>query len=335
MKEAFLEFLEKEKNKLSINGGVFLSFVVHLLFFIASFLALERAKDNSAQASQVFTVTLEGGQKIGGITQVPKKGKNELKVGSKKEDKSKAGIKDTEIKEKKIKNKAKSELEFKKKIAKAKEVKKKELKKKELAKKKLAAKKKAEKAEKAKKLLKKKKEEAKKKLEAKKLSDKKKLDKEKLAQAKKRKAEREKNRELREKRLAEIARKVRANVYDGESTNAGGQGFGAAKLGGNGMGGGALASAEKVAYANALQQHVKSGWRWLAARDKLRALVLVEILPDGRIRSVEIAQSSGNKNFDDSILRAVKKANPVPAAPATIYNDFRTVRFWFDSSESS
>jgi len=331
MKEAFLEFLEREKDRLSFNGGVFLSFVLHLFFFIASFIALERAKDNSAQASQVFTVTLEGGQKLGGISQVPAKKESELKVGSKKEDQSRVGVEETKLKEK-----VKNELEFKKKVVKKKVVEKKEVKKKdkkkEEAKKKLEAKKKAEKA---KKLLKQKKEEAKKKLEAKKLAEKQKLDKEKLSQAKKRKAEREKNRALREKRLAEIARKVRSNVYNGESVNAGGQGFGAAKLGGNGMGGGTLASAEKVAYANALQQHVKSGWRWLAAREKLRALVLVEIFPDGRIKSVEISKSSGNRNFDDSVLRAVKKANPVPAAPATIYNDFKTVRFWFDSSESA
>ena len=105
MKEAFLEFLEKEKNKLSFNGGVFLSFVLHLVLFIAAFIALERTKDNSAQASQVFTVTLEGGEKLGGISQVPEKGKEKLRVGSKQESKSKVDTKADEGKKKKIQKK--------------------------------------------------------------------------------------------------------------------------------------------------------------------------------------------------------------------------------------
>jgi len=315
MKEAFLAFLEKEKDKLSFNGGVFLSFVLHLVLFLVAFIALERTKDNAAQASQVFTVTLEGGQNLGGIAQVPKKGKEKLKVGSKKESKAKVDVKEVKLKkEQEAKKASKKELEFKKKQAKKKAEKKKaELKKAKLKKEKL----KKEKLKKAK--------------------LKKKADKKKLEAAKKRKAEREvvEKRKAREKRLAEIAKKVRSNVYNGESTNVGGQGFGAAKLGGNGFGGGTLASAEKVAYANSLQQHVKSGWRWLAAREKLRCSVLVDILPDGRIRSVNISQSSGNSNFDESVLRAVRKANPVPAAPVGIYQDFKQVRFWFDSSESS
>ena len=349
MKEAFFEFLEKEKDKLSFNGGVFLSFILHFILFIVAFIALERTNNKAAQASQVFTVTLEGGKKLGGISQVPKKGKEKLKVGAQKSKvETKAKKKKVAEKTKEAKKKlAKKELEFKKKqekklaqkkAAKKKAEKKKAAEKKALEKKKkLEAKKKAEKKkELAKKAAEKKALEKKKKLEEKKKADTKKTElKKKLEEAKKRKAQREQARKKRDQRLAEIAKKVRSNVYNGESANAGGEGFGAAKLGGEGFGGGTLASAEKVAYANALQQHVKSGWRWLAARQKLRCLVLVDILPDGRIRTAKISQSSGNSNFDESVLRAVKKANPVPAAPVSIYNDFRQVRFWFDSSESS
>ena len=150
MKEAFLEFLDKEKNKLSFNGGVFLSFVLHLVLFIIALVALERTKDNSAQASQVFTVTLEGGEKLGGISQVPKKGKEKLKVGSKQESKSKVATKAVEAKKKKAEKKKteQKELEFKKKEAKKKiekkKAEKKKAEKKKAAKKKLEAKKKAE-----------------------------------------------------------------------------------------------------------------------------------------------------------------------------------------------
>ena len=329
MREAILRFLNRESQELSYSGGIVLSFILHLLCFLLALIALQRARDEAAQAVQIFTVTLEGGQNLGGISQVPKPDAAKLKPAAIQDTKAniKTGLEETEVE--KEKEQAKDE-EDKKEAEEIEEAKKAEAEKKVAEEKKLAE---IEKLEEAKKQQKLHEEQEKKKLEERtKLEDAKK----KKAEEDQKKAEtakKEMERKLRDRRLAELAQKVRANTYEGESANAGGEGFGAARLGGQGAGGGILASAEKVAYANALQEHVKSGWHWLTGRDRLRCLVVVEILPDGKVKSVDIAESSGNSNFDDSVIRAVRKADPVPTPPADLYNDFKTVRFWFDSHE--
>jgi hypothetical protein len=50
--------------------------------------------------------------------------------------------------------------------------------------------------------------------------------------------------------------------YLGESTDAGGQGFGAARIGGSGMGGGVVKPPEFFQYRALLIREVKSGWQW-------------------------------------------------------------------------
>ena len=131
----------------------------------------------------------------------------------------------------------------------------------------------------------------------------------KKAEEDKKKAEEDKKRERaqRDKQLADSLKKLK-NQYEGESADAGGKGFGAAALGGKGMGGGTLTSLEKLGYSNTLQRHVKQGWHWLGSTEKLTARVQVQILQNGQIQDVHIIQSSGNGNFDDSVVRAVFKA---------------------------
>ena len=163
----------------------------------------------------------------------------------------------------------------------------------------------------------------------------KKLEQEKKLEEKKKKEEEEekkKERALRDRQLAETLKKLK-NQYAGESADIGGKGFGAAALGGKGMGGGTLSSLEKIAYSNTLQKHVKEGWRWLNSSGRLIAKVEVSILRDGRIQNVNIIQKSGNPNFDDSVVRAVFKASPVPPAPENLYEEFKDVVFTFDSAE--
>jgi len=89
----------------------------------------------------------------------------------------------------------------------------------------------------------------------------------------------------------------------------------------------------EVAYQNELQAHVKSGWRWMQRTDRLRTLIKVKISSNGDLTDVRIVESSGNSNFDDSVVRAVRKASPVPPPPKEFYADFSDVRFWFDSSD--
>lgn len=118
--------------------------------------------------------------------------------------------------------------------------------------------------------------------------------------------------------------------YLGESAQAGGKGFGAARQGGEkGMGGGTLRPPEFFRYRDLLEAYVKGGWRWVGAETNLRARVVFDIAPDGTVSNVRIVEGSGNQDFDDSILRAVYKASPVPKPPDTVYEFFKQVRIEF------
>ncbi len=55
--------------------------------------------------------------------------------------------------------------------------------------------------------------------------------------------------------------------------------------------------------------------RWLLPPDMpadLSCEVLIELDPDGKLISVRIGRSSGNRHFDDSVVRAIYKSNPLP-----------------------
>ncbi len=121
--------------------------------------------------------------------------------------------------------------------------------------------------------------------------------------------------------------------YKGESTDAGGKGFGAAALGGKGMGGGVLLPAEALAYRDTLKDKIKEGWRWYDTNAALVTTVTFDISQSGELSQISVSTSSGNREFDDSVLRAIFKASPVPAPPEKVYQYFKRVRMVFDPRE--
>jgi len=121
--------------------------------------------------------------------------------------------------------------------------------------------------------------------------------------------------------------------YLGESTEAGGKGFGAGAVGGRGMGGGVQRPPEFFTYRQILRDRVKQGWKWYDTSAALVTWVTFDIAPDGTISNVEVAEASGNRVFDDSVVRAVVKASPLPPPPSVVYADFRSVRMSFDPRE--
>ena len=121
--------------------------------------------------------------------------------------------------------------------------------------------------------------------------------------------------------------------YLGESSDGGGKGFGAARLGGSGMGGGVLRPPEFFQYRDLLKNRIKSGWRWYDTTANLTAWVYFELGRDGTITNVSVVQGSGNSEFDESVVRAIYKASPVPPAPENVYQFFEKVRIEFNPSE--
>ena len=118
--------------------------------------------------------------------------------------------------------------------------------------------------------------------------------------------------------------------YLGESSDAGGQGFGAAKVGGQGMGGGELKPREFFIYSNLIKAKIESGWNWYDNSTSILTIVEFSISPQGQVSGERVVQSSGNMAYDESVVRAVRAASPLPPPPAIVYNDFRIVQMRFD-----
>lgn len=74
---------------------------------------------------------------------------------------------------------------------------------------------------------------------------------------------------------------------------------------------------EHEEYRGRLDRHIKPFWQlpeWLA-RKGLKALVLVRVDAQGRAISKQITKSSGNPDFDASVLETIDRAEPFPAPP--------------------
>jgi TonB family protein len=75
-------------------------------------------------------------------------------------------------------------------------------------------------------------------------------------------------------------------------------------------------------YYQAVWSKIKSAWilpRYGTTRKHLEAIVVIKINRDGRILNIDFEKKSGDSNLDRSVIRAIKKADPLPHLPA----DFR------------
>ena len=62
--------------------------------------------------------------------------------------------------------------------------------------------------------------------------------------------------------------------------------------------------------------------------NELSAVIEIRLKEDGHLKSLKVVKSSGKKFFDDSLLRAVRKAVPLPIPP-TKYELFRAIELHF------
>ncbi len=86
--------------------------------------------------------------------------------------------------------------------------------------------------------------------------------------------------------------------------------------------GGGGTMGEKNLYFSVVRNKVMQGWvipeNLIEDVYSLEAIVTFTIYADGHISDVQLEESSGNKYFDESVLRAVRKAAPFPPLPANI-----------------
>lgn len=79
---------------------------------------------------------------------------------------------------------------------------------------------------------------------------------------------------------------------------------------------------EHLAYFRLLDEKVRSNWNVPALavgeKEKLMVQIRIVIEIDGRVSQVRMEKTSGNPYFDDSVLRAIRKASPLPIPPAPL-----------------
>jgi len=77
---------------------------------------------------------------------------------------------------------------------------------------------------------------------------------------------------------------------------------------------------------------IKASWRLpgeLYAKKDLLTIVLLRIRKDGKIVGLAMEKSSGNKAYDESIVRALRAAEPLPIIPTALNTDFVELGFRF------
>ena len=76
-------------------------------------------------------------------------------------------------------------------------------------------------------------------------------------------------------------------------------------------------SAEEAAWRRRVKVQVTRSWVLEPGmrRELLETEVRVQIAAGGEVKSVDVTRKSGNPWYDDSVVRAVEKASPLPAPP--------------------
>ena len=104
-----------------------------------------------------------------------------------------------------------------------------------------------------------------------------------------------------------------AGTGSGSGAPGGGRGTGTAGAGGTGTGG--LGGIRLRTYQAELQAKITNAWNIPPQSKDLRAEVLLIIDRAGNVEHSRLVQGSGNALFDESLQRAIKQAQPLPALP--------------------
>ncbi|HEV8716560.1 MAG TPA: cell envelope integrity protein TolA [Candidatus Binatia bacterium] len=149
------------------------------------------------------------------------------------------------------------------------------------------------------------------------------------------KAETPPSAEERDKQIASAIEKIKGKVQGKEKDSAGNQpggssspvsGSGPTTLGGApGQGGdGIVRGLEFIMYTEQVKRRVKESWIVTEKKPGLTATVRFGVQPDGEVFAIELVKRSGDRAFDESVVRAVNKANPLPPPPQTYQQEFAT-----------
>ena len=75
-------------------------------------------------------------------------------------------------------------------------------------------------------------------------------------------------------------------------------------------------------YYQTVQDRIKKAWNYVGGSGDLTTSVTFAIGPDGSLTGVKLTQSSRDPAFDDSVIRAIRRAAPFPPPPEKYRPEF-------------
>jgi protein TonB len=104
--------------------------------------------------------------------------------------------------------------------------------------------------------------------------------------------------------------------------------------GGIGVGSGTPFGTRFGAYSSLVRDRVSQRWRTDQVDARVRslpvAILTFEILRNGQVRNIRVAQSSGNRALDYSAERAITEAGPFEPLPVAFDGSYAVIEFWFE-----
>jgi TonB family protein len=75
-------------------------------------------------------------------------------------------------------------------------------------------------------------------------------------------------------------------------------------------------------YYQEVQKRIRGEWSFAGDNPDLTATVTFGINPDGSLNSIHVTTSSREPSFDDSVVRAIRRAAPFPPPPEKYRTQF-------------
>jgi len=123
--------------------------------------------------------------------------------------------------------------------------------------------------------------------------------------------------------------KLQARAQSGARSGGGGSGAqgGGAEGPGQGIGGGPMAL-----YQMEVEARIKSNWSYPIAMDKqkLEAVAVLVVRQDGTITQTRLEKRSTSTLFDESVLKAIERSNPLPPFPESYRKSYDELEITFN-----
>ena len=100
-------------------------------------------------------------------------------------------------------------------------------------------------------------------------------------------------------------------------------------MGSGGFGTGGLAGIRLRSYQERVREKITTAWTVPPQSQGLQAVVFLVITRSGQVDQLRLLQHSGNPLFDESLQRAIKQAQPLPALPDDYSGSFLEVELRF------